>query len=173
MSINLPLFETTLEFNVPIVFFDGFDTSENTHVKDSLFFGKFYLYEGIAFKLDRLMHKILGRKAGNESLVGEEYKIMEKVAKSIVNDITEREMLDLASLSLSYLNAGEYFISFLKKCPVKKRRGVGRNIAVPYTHFATNLYAKRSRKYAKPSRDFLMRTRRNLADVTIVWVLFI
>lgn len=123
MSINLPLFETTLEFNVPIVFFDGFDTSENTHIKDSLFFGKFYLYEGIAFKLDRLMHKILGRKAGNESLVGEEYKIMEKVAKSIVRDITEREMLDLASLSLSYLNSGEYFISFLKKCPIKKRRG--------------------------------------------------
>lgn len=122
MSINLPLFDTNLGFDVPMVFFDGFDQLQNMHLEDSLFFGKFYLYEGIAYKLDRLMHKILDRETGNENLVGEEYKIMEKVAKSIVSDITDREMLDLASLSLSYLNAGEYFIGFLKKCPAKKQR---------------------------------------------------
>lgn len=102
-----------LAMRIPVLNFEAFNTETKVHYTDEFSFGKFYLYEGIAHHIENLTHAAVGSAAQKQSEISAEYLLMEKVAKFIVPDISERDMLEVATLSLSYMNCGEFFIGFL------------------------------------------------------------
>lgn len=112
---QLPNLPHPLKMKIPVIMFEAFDKRNNKYTKEELYLGKFYLYEGIAHNIDRLIQLEMGGNLEPESKISAEYLVMEKVAKHIVPDISLREMLEVATLSLSYLNCGEYFIGFLNE----------------------------------------------------------
>lgn len=102
-----------LTMRIPVVQFEAFDQETSEFYNDEISFGKFYLYEGIAHHIENLVHVKMGSIPDMQSKISAEYLLMEKVARHIVPDISVRDMLEVATLSLSYMNCGEFFIGFL------------------------------------------------------------
>jgi len=81
----------------------------------SIKFGKFYLYEGIAYELEREYERRLnGRDRITDPLAKSEYTVLRDIARHLAPGIEKKDMLTIASLSLNYLNCGEMFIKYLE-----------------------------------------------------------
>lgn len=119
---QLPNLGLPLKMKIPVINFEAFDKETEKYTNEELYLGKFYLYEGIAHNIDRLIQLEMGFTPVPASKISAEYLVMEKVAKHIVSDLNLREMLELATLSLSYLNCGEYFIGFLNEIAKSNNR---------------------------------------------------
>lgn len=119
---QLPNLPSPLKMKIPVVSFMAFNKESKEYTNEELFLGKFYLYEGIAHNIDRIIQTDMGREPGLKSKISAEYLVMEKLAYHIVPNLEMREMLEIATLSLSYLNCGEYFIAFLNQIAKSKDR---------------------------------------------------
>lgn len=89
----------------------------NGNYKDAqLMFGKFYIYEGTAYELDRVVDKQFNNLADiNDELKATEYTVLRSLAKYIYPAIDRESFLVAASLSLAYLDSGNVFISLIKR----------------------------------------------------------
>lgn len=112
-NVKLSNYPEQLTMRIPVVQFKAFDQETQEFYNDEISFGKFYLYEGIAHHVENLVHAKMGSIPEMQSKISVEYLLMEKVARHIVPDISVRDMLEVATLSLSYMNCGEFFIGFL------------------------------------------------------------
>lgn len=88
----------------------------------TLQFGKFYLYEGLAYELERVFAQTIGRKHDDEEN-GTEYTVLRYFSMHIVPSITRKTMLTLASLSLAYVNCGVMYVSMLERLAIELREG--------------------------------------------------
>jgi len=70
--------------------------------------------------LDQQVARQLGHPASKISEIPADYRILGMVARRYCPDIDERSLLELASLSLSYLNCGEVFIEMLEEIAGQK-----------------------------------------------------
>ncbi|MFC0513174.1 hypothetical protein ACFFGT_03145 [Mucilaginibacter angelicae] len=104
-----------IKVHTPKVIYEYAEPATNHRGTTSVYFGKYYLYEGIAHLLDQIVSKQRGIPLIPESKVGPEYKIMEQVATYIFPKIDLRTLLEIASISLSYWNCGEMFITMIKE----------------------------------------------------------
>lgn len=112
---DLPNVEYPLKMKIPVISFDAYNIESQKFSIEELYLGKFYIYEGLAHNLDRLVQVFSGEKSEEKSKISSEYLVMEKIAEFLVPGITLQEILEIASLSLSYLNCGEYFVGFLNE----------------------------------------------------------
>ncbi|NOT52217.1 MAG: hypothetical protein HOP10_13165 [Chitinophagaceae bacterium] len=88
-------------------------------------FGKFYIYEGMAYELDRIVHKQVNELSDiKDELRSTEYTVLRSLAKFIYPDIDTECYLVAASLSLSYLDSGSVFISFIEKIKAAIEGGI-------------------------------------------------
>jgi len=89
---------------------------EDGKYKDKhLLLGKFFIYEGIAYELDREFDRQRNSRANiNDSLRRSEYTYLRLVADYLCPGIEKKVFLSVASLSLSYLDCGAMFVRFLK-----------------------------------------------------------
>jgi hypothetical protein len=85
-------------------------------VSQRYIFGKFFLYEGLAYELDReLDRQSRGVDRIQDTARFTEYTVLREVALFIWPDVIRRIYLTIASLALSYLDAGRMFIVLLKE----------------------------------------------------------
>jgi hypothetical protein len=92
-----------------------------------LFFGKFFIYEGLAYELDReLDRQLSGLSAIRDDMRFTEYTVLRLVAFKIYPEVDTKTFLTIASLSLAYINCGFVFIDLLRV--VKKRVDAGEQI---------------------------------------------
>lgn len=90
----------------------------------NLYFGKFFIYEGLAYELDReLDRQLSGRSTIQDDMRFTEYTVLRLVALKIYPSIDTKSFLTLASLSLAYINCGFVFIDLLHG--LKKRVDAG------------------------------------------------
>ncbi|GAA4203973.1 hypothetical protein GCM10022289_21050 [Pedobacter jeongneungensis] len=115
-----PYYEDKMDMSVPMIHYEYLEKTTGQRLTDQVFFGHFYIYEGLASNLERECAGLLGKKNPPKSKLGFEYLLMEKVAKHIYPRIKSRDMLELASLSLSYLNAAQMFVQFVTELKAAK-----------------------------------------------------
>ncbi|KRT17759.1 hypothetical protein ASU31_00225 [Pedobacter ginsenosidimutans] len=90
--------------------------------KQYLKFNKFYLYEGLAYELERVFsYKVMLAHEDEED--GTEYTILRYLSRHIVPSISIRTMLILASCSLAYVNCGAIYISMLERLEIELKTG--------------------------------------------------
>ena len=102
-----------IPINIPQITYKYRDPQTNTIEEDTLLFGKYYLYEGLASELDKVVHKQRS-KSSEKSYSSSEYNILKLIAIKLYPDIELKIMLELASLSLAHYNAGEKFIELVE-----------------------------------------------------------
>lgn len=110
-----PFYEKPLNIQIPQIVYEYANSQTGFYGENSVLFGKFYLYEGIAHHLEQLVARRINIEPTPSAQVLPEYKLMAQIAKFILPNIDERSMLELASLSLSYFNSGEWFIHMLQE----------------------------------------------------------
>lgn len=111
-----------------IKFIDRYQGLEYHH---ELFFGKFYLYEGLAYELDRIVDKqYYKRKSINDVYKMTEYTVLRQFAKHLFKNITKESYLSLAVMSLQYLNSGEMFIILAKEVKENAAKGIDQKTSI-------------------------------------------
>lgn len=101
------------DIEIPILTAEIYQNDQYEPVE--LFFGKFFIYEGLAYELDReLDRQISGLAVIRDDLPLTEYTVLRLVALKIYPDIDTKTFLTIASLSLAYINCGFVFIDLLR-----------------------------------------------------------
>ena len=119
----------TSSYKTPIIYFDSISSSIIR--EEHLNFGKFFLYEGIAYELDRVVDQKLHQRATIEdSHKGTEYTVMRRVAQYIFPDVEKRVYITLGVLSLQYPECGLTFIEMLNEVKEKSILGIDQNITL-------------------------------------------
>ncbi len=104
----------SIKIGVPIL---NIHTSINGYHKNiDLPFGKFYIYEGLAYELDRIVNQQINKLTEiKDDLKATEYTVLRSLAKYIYPAIDKECFLVAASLSLAYIDSGSMFISFIER----------------------------------------------------------
>lgn len=134
-NIQSDLIEISVPYDVGLMSFEievpklEFCFSENQIAsQDSLLFGKFYIYEGIAYELDREIDKTHRRlEVIDDSLRNTEYTVLRSLSKYIFPDVEKKIYLSLASMALQHLNCGTTFILFLKRVKEDVANGINQS----------------------------------------------
>lgn len=114
-----------------------------------LAFGKFYLYEGLAYELDRIVDKQhYQRKTIDDLHKMTEYTVLRQLAKHLFKTITKETYLSLAVLSLQYLNCGQMFIFMTNEVKSNATRGISQQESIQ------TIKARVSAMLAKSRKDF-------------------
>ncbi|RKF37663.1 hypothetical protein BCY89_27685 [Sphingobacterium siyangense] len=113
--VDLPNLESPLEIMLPVVNIQVFDKKTKSSYHREFTFGRLHIYEGLAQNIDRIVQQSFGVKPHPKRMLNFEYLFMEKIAKHIFSGIQQNHLLQIASLSLSYLNCSEYFIYFIER----------------------------------------------------------
>lgn len=103
-------------------------TENQVTSEDNLLFGKFYIYEGIAYELDREIDKTHRKlEVIDDSLRNTEYTVLRSLSKYIFPDVEKKIYLSLASMALQHLNCGTTFILFLKRVKEDVANGINQS----------------------------------------------
>lgn len=115
----------TIKLDIPMLACSVF---KNGNYKDEqLPFSKFYIYEGLAYELDRMVHKQFNKLGDmQDDLKATEYTVLRSLAKHIYPVIDAECYLVAASLSLSYFDSGNVFISFIKRIKNEIEAGINK-----------------------------------------------
>ncbi len=113
--VDLPNLEAPVQIKIPVISFQAHNSVKDKFSTEYLYLGKIFLYEGIAHNLDKLVQVHQNFQPDANSKTSAEYLVMELVAKAIMPNIEMRDILEAASLSLSYLNCGQKFIEILEE----------------------------------------------------------
>lgn len=98
---------------------------------NSLMFGKYFIYEGIAYELDRVVDmQIKGLKKISDESKGTEYTVLRRVAQYIFPEIEKNVYLALGSMSLQFIDCGNIFIKMAEEVRDNFRNGFSQTNSV-------------------------------------------
>jgi hypothetical protein len=99
-----------IRLNIPKI---GFTQYAGNKIKlEYILFGKYFIYEGLAYELDRLVdQQVRGLEKIEDNARGTEYTVLRRLAQYIFPNIDKKTYLCLASVSLQYIDCGNTFIS--------------------------------------------------------------
>jgi len=116
---DFPVYEPTRDImapiKIPMITYSYLDQTTGIDGQDSVYFGKYFIYEGLAHHLDQLVTMQLKMPQTPKRVVKPEYKLLEMVARYLFPKIDERSMLEMASMSLCYFNCGQRFIRTIEE----------------------------------------------------------
>ncbi|MDR3007445.1 MAG: hypothetical protein LBV59_05890 [Sphingobacterium sp.] len=113
----------TRDFSVPELQFDMLINGSKKSIK--IRFGKFFIYEGIAYELDRIVDMKMRQDTKiKDELKGTEYTVLRMIAKYKIPLIDTKTFLSLAILSLQYLECGSKFLSYLDTVNDDFKKGI-------------------------------------------------
>lgn len=110
-------YENSLEeipMKIPMVTYRYRDVVNNQIAEDTLLLGKYFLYEGLASELDKVVQeKVSGTKARDYR--ASEYNILKLLTYKLCPGLDKHAMLRAASLSLSSFDAAFRFVDLLEQ----------------------------------------------------------
>jgi len=112
-----------IELNIPSI---NFEQMVDGKLKvNKLLFGKYFIYEGLAYELDRLVDmQVNNLKKITDDAKGTEYTVLRRVAQYILPSIDKRTFLSLGVLSLQYLDCGATFINWVENVKQNEENGI-------------------------------------------------
>jgi len=85
-------------------------------VSEHLLFGKYFLYEGLAYELDRIVDMQVKKLTEiKDYCKGTEYTVLRRLSQYLFPDIEKQTYLCIASLSLQYIDCGRTFIKMVER----------------------------------------------------------
>lgn len=112
----------TDEIQLPVLTVEIFE--DGRYANEEINFGNFFIYEGLAYELDRELDKQLrGLTDISDDNIYSEYTVLRLLANLIYPGINKYIFLSYASLSLSYMDPGYTFIQLLKKTKASVEAG--------------------------------------------------
>lgn len=108
----VPGMDEAMKIRIPMLYYHYFDQALKVYQQDTILFGKYFIYEGLAHALDQLVAEQLERSL--EKAPSSEYVVLSQLKKSLAPDLDHRLFLEIASLSLSYWDAGQQCYLMLK-----------------------------------------------------------
>ncbi len=93
---------------IPLVVFKYIDRNKRIF-ESSLLLNKYYLYEGLAHELDQLV-EIRKNPQYKSHRVSSEYRVLRLVGHFLNPNIEDRQMLEIASMSLNNWDCGNWFV---------------------------------------------------------------
>ncbi|OFZ02009.1 MAG: hypothetical protein A3K10_10580 [Bacteroidetes bacterium RIFCSPLOWO2_12_FULL_31_6] len=116
IEINTPYYDDFVTKKMPFPKIKYRFHKNNKYYEDYLILGKFYLYEGIAYELDREYERLVkGLEEIDDKHANSEYTVIRDIARDILPDINTYNFLVIASASLSQRNCGEAYVRLLKQ----------------------------------------------------------
>ncbi len=113
----------TFKIDIPMVSISTF--YDNKFMDIEVLFGKFYIYEGLAYELEKEIEKqVLQLIEIKDDQKGSEYTMLRSLAKFIFPEIDKESFLVAASLSLSYINSGYMFVSLIERIKKESQMGI-------------------------------------------------
>lgn len=109
---HAPGIDEVMPLKVPMLHCQYFDQALNKYESDTILLGKYYIYEGLAHALDQLVAAQLKRPL--DSAPDSEYTVLTLLKKHLAPGLDHRLFLEIASLSLSFWDAGEQCYRMLK-----------------------------------------------------------
>jgi hypothetical protein len=114
---------------VPKIKFEYFKDGQMK--EDYLFLGKYFIYEGLAYELDREVEKIVRNEATfTDTAKGTEYIVLRKIANFVFPETTRKTFLSVASLALQHIDLGNSFIMLLTDVKNHFQNGVTQEDAI-------------------------------------------
>lgn len=102
------------KLSVPKIKFTEFTGSKISC--NHLMFGKYFLYEGLAYELDRIIDmQVRGIATINDEAKSTEYTVLRRVAQFVFPQVEKRTYLSLASMALQYVDCGQSFIKMVER----------------------------------------------------------
>lgn len=93
-----------------------------------LHFGKYFLYEGLAYELDRVIDMQVKRLSViNDEAKGSEYIVLRKLAQFIFPQVEKQIYLSIGSMALQYIDCGNTFIQMLERVREEVLSGVSQS----------------------------------------------
>lgn len=118
-------------FNIEVPKLTFWITENQRASNDSLLFGKFYLYEGLAYELDREIDKAhRGLTVIDDSLINTEYTVLRSLAKFVFPNVEKTTFLRLASIALQHINCGKTFILLLERVKDEVTLGISQDESI-------------------------------------------
>jgi hypothetical protein len=115
----------TIPIDVPLLTFE--QAINNQYLHNQLYFGKYFIYEGLAYELDRIAERHLHpNKKIDDYAKGSEYTVLRALSQFLYPGIEKEDYLTIASLSLSYLDCGAMFIDQIKHYKSEIEKGATR-----------------------------------------------
>lgn len=130
------------EIEIPelkLVVYDNKKFTSDVKVK----IGRFFIYEGIAYELDRVYNRI--RRNANkieDYAKGTEYTLLRNLAQHICPKIKTKEFLTFAVLSLNTTACGKTFMEYLEKLKGKNQQEIEENIRAFKSDMSHDLFTK-------------------------------
>lgn len=118
-----------MPIEIPKIYFSYFDGA--IQADGLLDFGKYFIYEGIAYELDRIVEKNIRQlPVIHDTHAGTEYTVLRRVAQFIYPSVSTQTFVTLASLSLQYIDCGTTFIRFIRKVKIETDMGIAEDIII-------------------------------------------
>src|SRR6185312_191952 len=114
----------TSKLNIPKVEF-SFSDGKGNILTGLLEFGRFYLYEGLAYELDREIDRQTKNLTQiNDTSKNSEYTVLRMLAQFLFPNVKTRTFLSLAIISLQAEECGKSFIELLRDVKINENKGV-------------------------------------------------
>lgn len=104
------------QIEIPVLIIDDNGKEKN------LEFSKFFLYEGLAYELEKIF-QINARGKCTDDADGTEYTVLRYFAELLAPGASLPAILTIASFALSYVNCGAMFVSYMKYLTTAGDRG--------------------------------------------------
>jgi len=98
-------------------------------IRETIRFGSFYLYEGMAYEVDQIVSQRANRVATRYG-TATEYTVMRNVARYYMPDMEPRTMVSLAIMALQYMDCGATFIRFVMEVRKYTKKGMTQQAVV-------------------------------------------
>jgi len=113
-------------FNLPEIEVELFEN--HSYKRRKILFGKFFIYEGLAYELDRILEQqVLRLRKIKDDKRGTEYTFLRFLARFIYPNVDVESYLTAASLSLNFHNCGETFIGYINRIKSETEAGAEKN----------------------------------------------
>jgi len=150
--------------NIPSI---DFDQLVNGQPKiNKLLFGKYFIYEGLAYELDRLVdQQVKGLEIIDDNGKGTEYTVLRRLTQYVFPTIDKPTYLSLGVLSLQYMNCGETFIKLVERVKQQVEDGIPQADSLQkIKDEVSSLLASKQKCFREAQDEYveIFRNRRNL-----------
>lgn len=119
-----------------------------------MLFGKYFLYEGLAYELDRIVDmQVRNRKGIIDEAKATEYTVMRKVAQYVFPQVEKGIYLSIASMSLQYVDCGRTFIEMIEKVKINFDVGIQQSETIALIKKETCAVLQSKRKDFRDAQD--------------------
>ena len=140
------------ELSIPKI---NFSELNGTVIMDAdLLFGKYFIYEGLAYELDRVidMHLKGLDKIIDESK-GTEYTVLRRIAQFLFPEIEKKVYLCVGSLSLQYVDCGTTFLKMITRVKDKFLEGIPQSETIRVLKRETSDLLNSKRTFFRDAQD--------------------